>query len=181
MMSEMAAPSNSDDAEIVGRLALGDSTALGVLYDRHADAILRYAWAQMRTMTDAQEVLQDTFVTAWDRRTRVRATGGSALPWLLVTAHNHSRNLVRRNAKRTSTPLSDNADNSDHQARDLDWIDDALERLGPIDRRICELCLIEGYTYREAARELGLTTAKVGKRLERARARLRKVALDHEN
>lgn len=181
MMSQMRPRDTSEDSAVVARLAAGDPAALGELYDRHAHAVLRYSWAQLRSQADAQEVLQDTFLTAWDRRTRLRASGGSALPWLLVTARNHARNLIRRNSRRRSIPLDRASDRSSDASPGLDWIADALERLGVVDRRICELCLVEGMSYREAARELGLTTAAVGKRLERARARLRKVALDHES
>lgn len=180
MMSAMT-PSESDDVEVIARLSLGDLAALGLLYDRHADAVLRYAWSRLRTMSDAQEVLQDTFVTAWDRRSRVRALGGSALPWLLATAKNHSRNLARRNTTRRSRQLNEASEASREVRGELDWINDAVDRLGPVDRRICELCLVEGYTYDEAARALGLSASTVGKRLQRARARLRKVALDNEN
>jgi RNA polymerase sigma-70 factor (ECF subfamily) len=36
------------------------------------------------------------------------------------------------------------------------------------------LCLVEGYSYAEAAEHLGLSTSAVAKRLERARASVRR-------
>jgi len=46
--------------------------------------------------------------------------------------------------------------------------------MSDIDRRICEMCLIEGAPYAEAAEAVGLSTPATAKRLERARARIRK-------
>lgn len=40
------------------------------------------------------------------------------------------------------------------------------------DRRLCELCLIEGHTYAAAAAALGLQPATARKRIERTRTKL---------
>ncbi|MGR0221711.1 RNA polymerase sigma factor [Agromyces sp. ZXT2-6] len=55
------------DADLLGRLADGDQGALAVLFDRHAAAVTRYAWALASSRMDVEEIVQDTFVTAWRR------------------------------------------------------------------------------------------------------------------
>jgi RNA polymerase sigma factor (sigma-70 family) len=168
------------DRELMGRVREEDARAFGELFDRHSVAVFRYAWGFVRQDADAQELLQDTFVTAWDRRNHLRLVGDSVLPWLLVTCRNHARNLRRRSSYRLALPLRE-GDFARNDPPELRWVRDAIDSLGEADRRVCELCLIDGLSYREAARELGLTPAAVGKRLERARARLRKVVLDNED
>jgi RNA polymerase sigma-70 factor (ECF subfamily) len=45
--------------------------------------------------SDAEDLTAVTFLELWRRRTKVRFVEGSALPWLLVTALNVSRNAQR--------------------------------------------------------------------------------------
>jgi len=169
------------DRELLERTRNGDARAFGELFDRHSVAVYRYAWGLVRHDADAQELLQDTLLTAWSRRRAIRPVADSVLPWLLVTTRNHARNLGRRNAYRSTVPLLDSDASAADVRGELQWVTDAIAALGESDRRVCELCLVDGVSYLEAARALGITPAAVGKRLERARARLRKVALDNEN
>jgi RNA polymerase sigma factor (sigma-70 family) len=168
------------DHELMGRVREGDPRAFGELFDRHSAAIYRYAWGFARQDADAQELLQDTFVTAWDRRRSIRLVGESVLPWLLVTCRNHARNLQRRNSYRSALPLRE-ADAAHHDdPSELRWVRDAIDSLDEADRRVCELCLIEGHSYREAARITGSTEGAVAKRLQRARSKLRKAVSQND-
>ena len=63
---------------------------------------------------------------------------------------------------------------------DLTWMRIELDKLSPIDRRLCELCLGDGVSYKDAARIIDSTDTAVGKRLQRSRIRLR-VALGKED
>jgi RNA polymerase sigma-70 factor (ECF subfamily) len=174
------------DGELLARSATGDTGAFAELYDRHSAAVFRYAWGALRQNSDAQELLQDTFVTAWSRRFQIQLSRESLLPWLLVTCRNHANNLRRRNAYRASVPLAegdappDAAETEDARDR-LRWVMEAIDALPPEDRRVCELCLIEGLSYREAARPLGSSASAIGKRLERARMKLRKAVSENES
>jgi RNA polymerase sigma-70 factor (ECF subfamily) len=174
---------NFSDAELVKSLATGNSTALGEIFDRHAPAVTRYAWSLARSQPDAEELVQDTFITAWKNAHRIHIND-SALPWLLVTCRNHARNLARRQAREHTVDIFE----SDLVAKDaagareqLRWVTDEIARLEPIDQRICELCLIEGRPYKEAAELLGTSVGAIKQRVSRARNRLRKVVFDHEN
>jgi RNA polymerase sigma-70 factor (ECF subfamily) len=50
---------------------------------------------------------------------------------------------------------------------------DALARLSLADRRVVTLCILEGYSEREAAELLGIPPGTVKSRLSRAKQRLR--------
>jgi RNA polymerase sigma-70 factor (ECF subfamily) len=174
------------DGELLARLAQGDAEALGVVFDRHAPAVTRYAWALATERMDVEELVQDTFFTVWSRGASVTIAGTSLLPWLLVTCRNHALNLQRRRAKHEARTLDGElelvATTGDQDARDrLRWVMDEIGRLPFIDRRVCELCLVEGRSYVEAADELGLSVDAVKKRVSRARTRLRKAVADDEN
>lgn len=158
-----------------------DERAFEEFYDQHAPAVARFAWTLSPTAEGAQDILQETFLTAWDRRSSIRLVAGSALPWLLTTCRNHARNHARRERRwnqllelREESIAADATDGA--AAADLRWALQAIAGLPEGERRVCELCLLQGLTYAEAAEVLGLTGAAVGKRLQRARTRLREEA-----
>lgn len=170
------------ESELLRRTVEGDRRAFEVLFDRHVRAVTRYAWALVGTRQDVEEVVQDTFIAGWQKAARIRLRGDSLLPWLLVTCRNHALNLLRRRRRhahdsleeeRSLRRLSSHDDESLARAR-LELVVTEMAKLNELDRRICELCLIEGRSYREAAQLVGKSVAAVGKRLERSRLRLRK-------
>lgn len=172
------------DADLLERLASGDQRALSVVFDRHAAAVTRYAWAIAASRMDVEEIVQDTFVTMWRKAAEITIAETSLLPWLLVTCRNLGRNAARKAARHEADALDETLTNPadavrDHHdaeaARDdLRWVLGEIERLDPIDRRVCELCLIDGMPYTEAAKQLGLSVGAVKQRVSRSRARLRK-------
>lgn len=168
------------DLELVARVSDDDSRAFGELFDRHSVAVFRYAWGFVSQDADAQELLQDTFLTAWDRRRAIRMVGESVLPWLLVTCRNHANNLRRRNSYRAALPLRESDAATTDDPAELRWVRDAIDSLDEQDRMVCELCLVDGASYREAARILGSTEGAVAKRLQRARAKLRKAVSEND-
>ena len=183
--------SNTTDADLLERLAVGDQRALSVVFDRHARAVTRYAWAIAASRMDVEEIVQDTFVTMWRKSSEITIAEASLLPWLLVTCRNLGRNAARKAARHQADELDETSTNRNradavrdhHDAEsardDLRWVLDEIERLEPTDRRVCELCLIDGMPYAEAATQLGLSVGAVKQRVSRSRARLKKaVTLD---
>ena len=120
--------------------------------------------------------MQKTFVTLWQKRAAAAIYDDSLLPWLLTVCKNHWRNLRRTEARHRNVSLA-MVEEQASTPNELAWVRDDLDILSPNDRRLCELCLIEGYSYQEAAAELDITPPAAAKRLQRARARLRKAVL----
>jgi RNA polymerase sigma factor (sigma-70 family) len=174
---------NSSDAELITQLGEGNNAALAELFDRHAAAVSRYAWSLATSRSDAEEIVQDTFVTAWKNSGWIEIND-SALPWLLVTCRNLARNLARKRSREHSWALSetDLVASDATAARDqLRWVTDEIGRLDPLDQWVGELCLIEGRPYKEVADLLNISVGAIKQRVSRARTRLRKMVLDHEN
>ncbi|MBO1741214.1 RNA polymerase sigma factor [Leifsonia sp. TF02-11] len=172
--------SSVDDRPAVERLRHGDRDALTELYQRHGASVYWNAYGVLRSRPDAEEMTADAFLTLWTRRREVQLYGVSALPWLIVTVKNLSRNRLRANQRRTAESL-DAADppSGRASAEDLAALDEAMglvrevvDRLPAVDREIFRLCLVEELTYKEAAAALGLKHGSVRNRLSRMRTRL---------
>jgi RNA polymerase sigma-70 factor (ECF subfamily) len=163
------------DGELIRLAQRGDRGAFSALFARHGKAVYLYAWGMTRDDRDAEDVAQEVFVVAWRKLTGIRIVDASALPWLLVTCRNVSRNALR--ARRHALTLDESILPGDRTRQDrveeLSWVRQAIERLGGMDQRVIHLCLVEGYSYAEAADHLGLSTSAVAKRVERVRSALR--------
>ena len=172
-------PVTGADDVLIDAIAQGRRLAFDVLYDRTAPAVARFAWSLSTSREAAEDLLQETFLTAWRKHDSIHVVNGSALPWLLATCRNHSRNRARRDRRqREILSLHDESVATDPvngaAATELRAALDAIENLPDLDRRVCELCLLKGFTYREAAHQLQISEASVGKRIHRARQNIRK-------
>jgi RNA polymerase sigma-70 factor (ECF subfamily) len=153
----------------------GDGEAFGRIFDRHRRRILNHSFAITRSSNDADDVLSITFLEAWRRAHAIRFVDGSMLPWLLVTATNSARNLSR-SARRYRAmigrlPIDSHDDERLFRAIDSETLD-AFRRLSLADQRILTLCVMEGFSEKDAAAALGVPAGTVKSRLSRAKARL---------
>jgi RNA polymerase sigma factor (sigma-70 family) len=167
------------DQAVIDRVAAGSTAAFDDLYRRHSDTVGRYAWGLTETREAAQELLQDTFVTLWRNAASVALTTDSAIPWLLVTCRNHARNAGRSDARNVRLVNAVRRQRPAHAETDdpaitMRWIQDAIDRLPEHEASVVHLCLVDGYSYKQAGAELRVSESAVAKRLERARTKLRK-------
>ncbi|WP_423920563.1 RNA polymerase sigma factor [Frigoribacterium sp. 2-23] len=166
------------DTVLLRRAVGGETDALSELFDRHATTVTRYAWTLAPRRDDAATIVQDTFVELWRAADRIAASA-SVLPWLLAAARDHAF-AIRREvaADPTDELLHEVGDGSEDEARTrLRWVDEVIAGLGETDRRLCELCLVQGRPYPEAAAELGLSRRESPRQMRR-RARQRKAVID---
>jgi len=80
--SEKAVPT---DLELVRRAQAGDVDAFGALVDRNRRAVFRAALAAVRSPDEADEVAQETFVTAFEKLRHFRGEAAFRT-WLLAIA-----------------------------------------------------------------------------------------------
>jgi RNA polymerase sigma-70 factor (ECF subfamily) len=146
-----------------------------VFFQRHFTAVLAYA----RRRTDpaaADEVVANTFVTAWRRRDDIPS--GHELAWLYATARRHLANHRRGEARRLRLLERLQRERpGDLPTRD-DTITAALARLRPEDCEILRLAAWEDLPPAEIAVVLGCSVNAASLRLSRARGRLRNLLTD---
>lgn len=160
----------------------GDSRSFGTIWDRHRDRVFRHLIASGNAASSAEDLTAAVFLELWRRRAAVRFVDGSLLPWLIVTAHNVSRNAARatRRYERFLAALPppavvpDPADPiADRDDERVIAIRAAIAEARPADARLLAMTALEGLTTREAATVLGLSESAAKMRLSRLRARLR--------
>ena len=87
----------ADDAELLAGLQCHDPRAFETFFETHVDRVYRIAAGILGDDADAQEVVQATFLSAFEAidRFEPRARLGT---WLYRIAYNHALMLVRRPA-----------------------------------------------------------------------------------
>jgi RNA polymerase sigma-70 factor (ECF subfamily) len=191
------------DASLMGELIAGSHDALADLYDRHAPAVFAAALGVSRDRGIADEVVQDTFLTMWNRAELFDSSRGALSTWLLAIARNRAIDRLRfaTRHERAAAFSSFGRDDVDDQST-VEWltstgdliavagqepgpemalsdketrglIQDALAVLPPLERRVIELAYETGLSQSEIAAQLGWPMGTVKTRTRRALRHLR--------
>ncbi len=86
-----------EDAELLRLAAAGDDRAFADFVERHQAGVWRRALALTDQASDAEDLLQETFLAAWRGAATFR--GGSARGWLLTIAALAWQRLGRKAAR----------------------------------------------------------------------------------
>lgn len=92
----------SDDALMV-RAQAGDTTAFGLLYDRHATRAFRVSRAICRDIGSAEDAVQEGFLAIWRGRGGYRPSAGSFQAWAMTIVKNRALDSLRSAAARPKT------------------------------------------------------------------------------
>jgi RNA polymerase sigma factor (sigma-70 family) len=165
---------STDESEWAKAL-LGDGEAFGVVFDRHRARVFRHSYRLVASSADADDLVSIVFLEAWRRRRSLRFVDGSVLPWLLVTATNSARNLLR-NSRRYRQVLSGLPYKVRPETELLDSgggdAETSMQELSLSHQRVLVLCVLEGFSERDTAQALGVPIGTVKSRLSRAKDQL---------
>ena len=170
-------PVQTPDARAFARIAAGDISALGEIYDRHVAALLVFA-ERVVGSDDARDVVQSTFLRASRIAVKYQSRDSTARPWLygimmrLVRERRRSlirlaRALVRFND--VPRPPVQPVGSGRHD------LERAIARLSGPKRIVLLLADVEGYTCEEIARIVEAPVGTVWTRLHHARREMREM------
>jgi RNA polymerase sigma-70 factor (ECF subfamily) len=162
------------DAELIAA-SRRDPEAFGAIFDRHYDAIFRFA--ERRIGRDAAlELASEVFLTAFRVRENYGPERTSARPWLMGIAsrlvlHEQRRfaryaNAVQRAASHTH---SSSTETQVLGTLELAALYEALDKIDPESRELLLLVTWEGLSYSDAAEALGVPVGTVRSRVHRVR------------
>jgi RNA polymerase sigma-70 factor (ECF subfamily) len=90
----------SDDVALVHELVRGSEAALAALYDRYGDAVFASAYRLTADRGIAEEVVQETFLTLWNRAELFDPSAGSLSAWLHAIGRNRAVDRLRAAGRR---------------------------------------------------------------------------------
>jgi len=191
-----------DDLSLLKCLRAGDSSALEVLMGRYAARVYRLAQGITRSASDAEEVVQDVFMTIYRKGDSFE--GRSALgSWIYRLTINAALNRRRGKRQEVETSIEENLPayvEDGHRAGDrtyvlADWSQDpeaallseetrgllnrAIDSLRDDYRAVLVLRDVEDLPNAEIAETIGESVASVKSRVHRARMALREQLTRH--
>lgn len=171
-------PNIHDDLITRGRA--GDTHALKRLYDLYSRAMYNVAYRMTRDEDDANDVLQEAFISAFSHMDsyRAEATFGS---WLKRIVVNKAINLIR--ARKTDRlPETEEWDVPEEEDVEVEVdnntvkrVTAAIHQLPDGYRAVLTLYLIEGYDHQEISDILSVSVSTSKSQLNRARNKLKEI------
>jgi RNA polymerase sigma-70 factor (ECF subfamily) len=175
-----AATSELSDEALLAACGVGDTAALGALFDRHHEAVYRLISRLLRSeRAEIDDLVQQTFLEAW-RSAKKFGGRGAVRSYLFGIAANavrhHIRGAVRRRnalAEVPPPPAAGAPDDAAMRAQQVTRLAAALDELPDDLRVVYVMCDLEEVPGVEAARALGLRAGTLWRRLHEARRALR--------
>jgi RNA polymerase sigma-70 factor (ECF subfamily) len=175
------------DEEVVERVLRGDTALFEVLMRRNNRRIYRVARAIVKDESEAEDVMQQAYVSAYTHLDQFAGTATFAT-WLTKIAVNEALARVRQNTRLVKIDenfeqgeegmkeLPSDASNPERQAarRELGGLlESSIDQLPHDHRTVFVLREVEGLSTAETAECLGISEELVKVRLHRAKSRLR--------
>jgi len=173
-----------NDAELVARSLAQDHEAFGQLVDRYATLIINLAYRMVGNRTDAEDVAQEAFLSAFKALATFRSDAKFST-WLYRIASNKCMDWLR--AKRPGQGQYD-VDADEHldlhlaeertpedmlsQQQVAEELDLAIQRLSPLYREAFILKHVEGLSYDEMEDILGVSGDTLKMRVYKGRIQL---------
>lgn len=154
----------------------GSKEALELLYNKTKSYVYGYAFSMLNNVTDAEDVMQDTYVNIYKYASMYNPRN-KPLAWILTITKNLCLNKLKQKKRRKETDISDIehiiAKDKRHMHHDYTFARTILEELTEEEKKIIILSSVEGLKYREIAHLLDLNLSTVLSKYHRAMKKLR--------
>lgn len=172
---QTAAPQKEPLEALITGIARGDKAAVSALYEETKSAVYGFALSILKNPSDAEDVMQGTYVRIWQAAERY-SPGGKPMAWVLTIARNLALSTLRERSRIAELPeeswLSLEADSRPDATEDRLVLDAAMCLLSQSEREIVMLHAVAGLKHIEIARLLSLPLPTVLSKYSRARKKL---------
>lgn len=153
----------------IQQLILGDESTFHMIYDQYSEKVYRLAFRFLKDREQSEEIVQETFINLWLSKGKLDPNGNIWL-YLYVIAKRLSLNALReicKSADLTKNLLFNIAEvqnncEEDILVQDLEqFIEKAVNQLPKQQQLIFKLSRIEGFSHKQIADQLGISTNTV--------------------
>lgn len=172
----MALGSIDTEKELIQRSVKGDQLAFRKIYDQLSPKLYMIALRYMDQDSDAQDVLQDSFIRI-HQKLDTFGFKGSFEGWCKRIAINTAIEHLRKKNQKMFSSL-DNVQEAGVQAKSLEnlKLEDLMKKIRSLPagyRAVFNMYVIEGYSHKEIASELGFTESTSKSQLFKAKKYLK--------
>lgn len=153
-------------------ISRGDRDALEKLYDAASAAVYAYALSILKNRHDAEDVLQDCFVTIFRNAGQYKSQD-KPMAWIMTITKNHCLKLIRRQQRYVSFENEDWFGDTVADPENKLLLQSCMKVLTSEEQQIVILHAVAGCTHREIARHLNIKQGTVLSKYHRAIGKLR--------
>lgn len=161
---------------LVVRAQKGDRAALGALWDAITPKLHGYLINTLRDPHLAEDLLQDTWLKAVGSIANFKPQGVRFSAWLFAIAKNECRQHWRK--RQFEQPLTEQhedtvADNTQADLSQKLYLDSVLKLISPDEQELLRLRYLAGFSFKEIAKILNISSIAARVRIHRALGRVR--------
>lgn len=169
-------------AGLMSRIAAGDRAALRQLYDATSPKLFAVCLRILSDREEAEDVLQEVYVTIWRRADRFDAARAGVMTWASTIARNRAIDRLRARGPMAYAQPVEDLEIADGQASAEARLEAAgegrrlqgcLAELDERTQRIIRTAFFEGVTYEALAQRMGAPLGTVKSWIRRGLARLK--------
>ena len=166
---------------LLSAVASGDKEALGSLYEQTSAKLYGICLRLLRSEAEAEEILQDVYVTVWRKASLFDDRKASPVTWLSILARNKAIDRMRRSTLPT-TDIESASEVEDGRLSALEVLEQSEEKdrlaecLGELEERhatAIRAAFFEGATYSELATRDSVPLGTMKSWIRRSLTRLR--------
>lgn len=151
--------------------------------DLHSDGLYRFLLKNVKDRDKAKDLVQDTYAKLWMKVEEVSFSKSKS--YLFTTGYHTMIDMLRREKRQldfTREEMHTVEKTSARQYSDVqDILQEALERLPPVQRSVIMLRDYEGYSYEDIEKITGLNESQVKVYIYRGRVALKEYLVKAEN
>lgn len=182
-MAEQDVMDRDEVAPLLAQVANGDQAAFASLYQNTSGKLLGICLRVLSDRAEAEDVLQEVYVTIWNKAAGFDAGRARAMTWLGTIARNRAIDRLRSlpaPAMRASIDVAESApDLSPSPAAHAESADDrfrldaCLEQLEPRRKLLIRTAFFDGATYEDLAARSGSPLGSIKSWIRRGLMQLR--------
>ncbi len=151
--------------------------------DLHSDGLFRFLLKNVKDRDKAKDLVQDTYAKLWMKVEEVSFE--KAKSYIFTAGYHTMIDQIRREKRHQdykAEVMVTSFSGTNRQYSDLDAVlNDALDRLPPVQKSVIMLRDYEGYSYEEIEKITGLNESQVKVYIYRARVTLKEYIVKMEN
>lgn len=180
----MSSNQHTTEEDLLSRMAKDDMQAFDELYWKYQQAVYQNTFKLTRENSIAEDIVQEVFISLWEKRQTIdttRSVGG----WLFVSSYNRAVNALKKKLRESLAVRKMQVVETDAEAEpdltgiQLTILEKAIGELPPQKRKVFELCKLQGKSYEEAAKEMGISKHTIKEYLSGAISSIKQYALNH--
>lgn len=167
----------NDDNIIIQHIRSGETKEFGLLVNRHGPALMAFVGRIVEQQEDAEDVVQNAFVAAYEHLKDYNPQRASLSTWLQRIAYHEALYHLRKRKRQVLLPLDVGDDVPDElpETTTAEQLDEAILKLPPEDQMLLQLYYFDESPLKEIAYITNASSVSLNREVSRLSSQLHRI------